>query len=54
MLSMLARGGLADAFDESKSAWANEYQELKGLLSEEEYASGKGEYLKCPLLQVLP
>ena len=27
------------AFDESKSAWANEYQELKGLLSEEEYAS---------------
>lgn len=34
-------GGLADAFDESKSAWANEYQELKGLLSEEEYASAK-------------
>lgn len=34
-------GGLADAFDESKSAWANEYQELKGLLSEEEYASAR-------------
>ena len=34
-------GGLADAFYESKSAWANEYQELKGLLSEEEYASAR-------------
>ena len=34
-------GGLADAFDKSKSAWANEYQELKGLLSEEEYASAR-------------
>ena len=34
-------GGLADAFDESKSAWANEYQELKGLLSEQEYASAR-------------
>ena len=34
-------GGLADAFDESKSAWANEYQELKGLLSEQEYSSAR-------------
>jgi len=34
-------GGLSDAFDESKSAWANEYQELKGLLSEQEYASAR-------------
>ena len=34
-------GGLADAFDESKSAWVNEYQELKGLLSEQEYASAR-------------
>lgn len=34
-------GGLADAFDESKSAWANEYQELKGLLSEQEYVSAR-------------
>lgn len=34
-------GGLAGAFDESKSAWANEYQELKGLLSEQEYASAR-------------
>ena len=30
-------GGLADAFDESKSNWANEYLELKSLMSEEEY-----------------
>ena len=34
-------GGLADAFDESKNAWANEYQELKGLLSEQEYTSAR-------------
>ncbi len=34
-------GGLADAFDESKSAWAGEYQELKGLLSVQEYASAR-------------
>ncbi|MGN0372091.1 MAG: DUF3849 domain-containing protein [Enterocloster sp.] len=32
-------GGLADAFDESKANWAAEYQELKTLLSPEEYAS---------------
>ena len=29
-------GGLADAFDESKSAWAGEYQQLKELLSSQE------------------
>ncbi len=34
-------GGLADAFDESKSAWAGEYQELKSLLSDTEYASAR-------------
>ena len=34
-------GGLADAFDESKSNWANEYFELKSLLSEEEYKSAR-------------
>ncbi|MEY8334579.1 DUF3849 domain-containing protein [Lachnospiraceae bacterium 47-T17] len=34
-------GGLADAFDSSKSNWANEYQELKSLLSPEEYASAR-------------
>ena len=34
-------GGLADAFDVSKSAWAGEYQELKSLLSDAEYASAR-------------
>lgn len=34
-------GGLADAFDETKSAWANEYQELKSILSDEEYVSAR-------------
>ena len=34
-------GGLADAFDPSKANWANEYQELKSLLSPEEYASAR-------------
>ncbi len=34
-------GGLADAFDSSKANWANEYRELKSLLSPEEYASAR-------------
>jgi len=34
-------GGLSDAFDDTKSNWANEYQELKALLSSEEYASAR-------------
>ena len=34
-------GGLADAFDEIKSAWVKEYAELKDLLSEEEYLSAR-------------
>lgn len=34
-------GGLADAFDSSKANWANEYQELKSLLSPEEYSSAR-------------
>lgn len=34
-------GGLADVFDVSKSNWANEYLELKSLLSEEEYKSAR-------------
>ncbi len=34
-------GGLADAFDQSNSAWANEYQELKNLLTPEEYTSAR-------------
>mgnify|MGYP002534120224 FL=1 len=34
-------GGLADAFDETKSAWAKEYAELKNLLTEEAYISAR-------------
>ncbi|MBD5532852.1 MAG: DUF3849 domain-containing protein [Lachnospiraceae bacterium] len=34
-------GGLADAFDGTKVNWANEYQELKSLLSPEEYDSAR-------------
>ena len=34
-------GGLADAFDETKSNWASEYQELKSLLSAGEYDSAR-------------
>ena len=30
-------GGLSAAFDENNAAWANEYKELKGVLSTEEY-----------------
>ncbi len=34
-------GGLADAFDERKSAWTAEYQELKNLLPDAEYVSAR-------------
>ena len=34
-------GGLSEAFDEKNSAWHNEYQKLKSLLSPEEYASAR-------------
>lgn len=34
-------GGLADAFDSSKSSWSKEYLELKELLTDEEYASAR-------------
>ena len=34
-------GGLADAFDKTKDNWTKEYQELKSLLSEEEYISAR-------------
>lgn len=40
-------GGLSDAFDESKSAWASEYEELKSLLSPEEYASARASTLSA-------
>ena len=34
-------GGLADAFDESKSNWSAEYQELKSVLTPDEYNSAR-------------
>lgn len=34
-------GGLADAFDEKKDAWADEYHELKNALTEEEYTAAR-------------
>ncbi len=34
-------GGLADAFDETKGNWSEEYQELKNVLSQEEYNSAR-------------
>ena len=40
-------GGLADAFDPNKSGWAKEYAELKGLLSEDEYAAARGSVLNA-------
>lgn len=38
-------GGLSEAFDSSKEKWAEEYAQLKELLTEEEYASAKASVL---------
>ena len=40
-------GGLADAFDPEKDSWAKEYAELKGLLSEDEYAAARSSTLNA-------
>lgn len=40
-------GSLADAFDPNKSAWTQEYRELKELLSEEEYAAARASTLNA-------
>ena len=40
-------GGLADAFDPGKNSWAKEYVELKGLLSEDEYAAARSSTLNA-------
>ena len=40
-------GGLADAFDPGKDSWAKEYAELKGLLSEDEYAAARSSTLNA-------
>ena len=40
-------GGLADAFDPGKNSWAKEYADLKGLLSEDEYAAARASTLNA-------
>ena len=40
-------GGLADAFDPNKDGWTKEYAELKGLLSEDEYAAARASTLNA-------
>ena len=40
-------GGLSDAFDPGKDSWAKEYAELKGLLSEDEYAAARSSVLNA-------
>ena len=40
-------GGLSDAFDPDKGNWAKEYTELKGLLSEDEYAAARSSTLNA-------
>ena len=40
-------GGLSDAFDPGKDSWTKEYAELKGLLSEDEYAAARSSTLNA-------
>ena len=40
-------GGLADVFDPNKSSWAEEYKNLKSLLSEDEYAAARASTLNA-------
>ena len=40
-------GGLADAFDADKPAWSAEYSELKGLLTDKEYAAARASTLNA-------
>ncbi|MBQ2955253.1 MAG: hypothetical protein IJE08_02205, partial [Clostridia bacterium] len=40
-------GGLADAFDGSKAAWADEYRELKAILTPEEYDAARASTLNA-------
>ena len=40
-------GGIADAFDDSKPAWANEYRELQSLLSPQEYDMARASTLNA-------
>ena len=40
-------GGLADVFDPNKDSWTEEYKNLKGLLSDEEYAAARASTLNA-------
>ena len=40
-------GGLADAFDDDKSSWSQEYATLKGLLSDDEYVAARASTLNA-------
>ena len=40
-------GGLADAFDPHKESWSTEYEQLKELLTPEEYAAARGSTLNA-------
>ena len=47
LLQYVGWGGLPDAFDPDKDNWAKEYTELKGLLSEDEYAAARSSVLNA-------
>ena len=40
-------GGLANAFDQRKTEWSREFEELKELLTDEEYSSARGSTLNA-------
>ena len=40
-------GGIPEAFDEKRAQWANEYQELKETLTEEEYIAARASTLNA-------
>ncbi len=40
-------GGLPDAFDESKTAWASEFTQLRGLLTDDEYEKARASTLNA-------
>ena len=45
-------GGLANAFDERKAEWSKEYQELKELLTDEEYNLARGSTLNAHYTEI--
>lgn len=45
-------GGLANAFDERKADWNKEYQELKSLLTDEEYNLARGSTLNAHYTEI--